>query len=92
MGPKIIAFRHSHKETVLNGVKAGQFLDPILGPVFGPKKRVQNQTPFLEKNSCTASGIAEVVDLSPPSGAMAAVAAMNHIVYDGFCFNDMHKQ
>lgn len=37
-------------------------------------------------------GIAHVVDLSPSSGALAAAAAMNHVTYDGFCFNDMHKQ
>ena len=37
-------------------------------------------------------GIAHVVDLSPSSGALAAVAAMNHVIYDGFCFNDTHKQ
>ena len=37
-------------------------------------------------------GVAHVVDLSPASGALAAAAAMNHLTYDGFCFNDMHKQ
>ena len=37
-------------------------------------------------------GVAHVVDLAPASGALAAAAAMNHLTYDGFCFNDMHKQ
>ena len=37
-------------------------------------------------------GIAHVMDLSPSSGALAAAAAMNHVTYDGFCFNDTHKQ
>ena len=37
-------------------------------------------------------GVAHVVDLAPASGAFAAAAAMNHLTYDGFCFNDMHKQ
>ena len=36
--------------------------------------------------------VGHVVDLSPASGAVAAAAAMNHITYDGFCFNDMHMQ
>lgn len=36
--------------------------------------------------------VGHVVDLSPASGAMAAAAAMNHITYDGFCFNDLHKR
>ena len=37
-------------------------------------------------------GAAHVADFSPASGALAAAAAMNHLTYDGFCFNDMHKQ
>ena len=37
-------------------------------------------------------GIAHIVDMYPSSGALAAAAAMNHVTYDGFCFNDMHKQ
>ena len=37
-------------------------------------------------------GVAHVVDLSPASGALAAAAAMNHLTYDGFCFNDMHNK
>ena len=36
--------------------------------------------------------VGHVVDLSVGSGVAAAAAAMNHITYDGFCFNDMHKQ
>ena len=39
----------------------------------------------------TDLGVGHVVDLSPGSGACAVAAAMNHITYDGFCFNDMHK-
>ena len=37
-------------------------------------------------------GIHHVMDLSPSSGALAAAAALNHVTYDGFCFNDSHKQ
>ena len=37
-------------------------------------------------------GIQHVMDLSPSSGTLAAAAAMNHVTYDGFCFNDTHKQ
>ena len=36
-------------------------------------------------------GVAHVVDLSCGSGAVATAAAINHITYDGFCFNEMQQ-
>ena len=50
--------RRNHKQIVLRGAKAGQFLDPILGPVFNPKSWSKSGPLFYRKNNCTASGIA----------------------------------